>query len=488
MASFGVALTLCAFALNWYAAGLALGWQSFAPAAILLRLSPIIGREEALRSVIGRGTMTFPDAIPIEKASSWTLAPVERVAISVLEDKNASFPEVWAAVDAIYWMRDRVTQPEKIARLLTECPPGRMMPQYTWSNALYSILAKHEVVLDPAKIADAATSIGSNPGEVASRFLSEGLSENIARLVPDLLARGGHNQLTWPELEGVTPEVKSALLKRLREVYFAGDELAKQRITSFLYPNGKMMPAFNTDFEAMARDQIGRMRRGEDTDFLVDNAFITWQVSEALSGLVPELGDLLSSPKLYARERASDVLRSIQASPKNSPAITMAIVAAIRDGTVDARHMAIPIARRRRDIDRNAVVQAILESIGKVSDPVTLDAMYRFVFPSEVEGVASKALDQWANSESAASLQHALVEHVQSDRPCAAISATWIARLPAISPETIKVLAATMEDGSKSAAIRVAARDALLHIRDREQPDVSPSAPLIESSAPSFSR
>lgn len=481
MASFGVVLTLCAFGLNWYAAGLALGWQSFAPAAVLIRLSPVIGREAALRSVIGRGTMTFPNAISIEQASTWTLAPVERVAISVLEDKHSSFPEVWAAVDAIYWMRDRVTQPEKIARLLTECPPGRMMPQYTWSNALYSIVSKNEVVLDPAKIAEAATSIGSNPGEVASRFLSEGLSESTARLVPDLLARGGHNQLTWPELEGVTPEVKAALLKRLRDVYFAGDALAKQRITSFLYPNGKMMPAGNADFEAMARDQIGQMRRGEDTDFLVDNSFISWQLSVPLSGVVPELGELLSSPKLYARERARDVLSRIERSPTHSPVLNQAIAKAIREGTDEARALAISIASRRRDIDREIIIGAIIQSVANVADPVVLDSMYRFVFPLVVEGLPTNKATPASKFTSPANLEQVLLENVAADGPCAAVSALWIARLPQISSETFRILAATMEDPSKSAGVRSAARDTLLHIRDREQPEVSPSAALNDA-------
>lgn len=478
LAGFGLVLTLGAFALNWYATGIALGWQSVAPSAVLIRLSPVIGRQAALRAVVGTGTMTFPNAVPIEQASSWTLAATEQVAIAVLEDKDAPFREVWAAVDALFWMRDHVRQPQKIAMLLTQCPPGRMMPQYTWSNSLYAIIANNDVVLDPAKIADAASAIGSNPGEVASRFLSEGLSPRVARLVPDLLARGGHNQVTWPQLEGVTPEVKAALLKRLREVYFAGDELTKQRITSFLFPNGKMMPAGNADFEAVARDQIARMRRGEDTDFLVENSFITWQVSEALSGLAPELGDLLSSPKLYARERASDVLKRIEASAVNSPAISNAVLAAIRDGTDDARQMAISIAWRRRDIDRGNVIRAILESAGKVSDPITMDAMYRFVVPATVEGVRSKALDQWANSEASADLQRILVERVQSDGPCAAVSAVWISRLPVISPETTEVLRAAMEDGSRSAETRIAARNALLQIRDRLRPEVDPAMPL----------
>jgi len=488
MASFGVVLTLGAFALNWYAAGLSLGWVNVAPTGVLVRLSPIIGREAALRSVIQVAPGWSKSRIPIEDATSWTLAPMERNAIAILADDAATASEVEVAVASLFWMRDRLAQPQRVAGLLAKNVSGRIRAYGHWEGLFYSILSRAENEMPFDLILEAVGTENGGPHSLASALIENGLSRQGARMVPDLMSRGLVNGVTWPELEKVSPEIKAILLQRCREVYFAGDSEVQRRLSRFLRPNARFVPLGNSDFEAMARDQIGRMRRGEDTDVLVEDAFISGQLSEVLTPLIPELGDLLSSPKLYARERANDVLRRVVASPTNSPAMTNAIVAAIREGTDDARQFAIPIASRRRDIDRALVVSAILENVGKVFDPVTFDAMYRFVFSLVVEGVPAKTASPSISLELTARLERILSENVASDGPCSVVSAMWIARLPAISPETVKILAATMEDGSKSAAIRVAARDALLHIRDRQQPDISPSAPLIEASASSFAR
>jgi len=475
MASLGVVLTLGAFGLNWYAAGMVMGWTNVAPTALLVRLSPIIGREAALRSVAGIGGRVVPNAPPIETVSDWTLAPTERLAIRVLEDKQATFPEVHAAVDALYWMRERLANPVHIGGLLIEQVPGRGMPAMTWSTLFYSILIRPEVDVPLDKILDAAATNKSDLHGLASQLISSGLSRQGATMVPDLLSRGEVYGVTWPEMEYVHPEIKAVLLKRCREVYFAGDDEVKKRLSRFLWPNSSFIPAGNPDVEAMAREQIDRFTCGEQCEFLDMNSFILWQASEALSGLLPEIAGMLSSPSAEARKRASGILRTVKAENGREVVLTRAVFGVFKDGSDAGRAVAIEVARRRPEIDREEVVEAIVSAIGSVEAPATLDTMMRFVIPSTTDsGVTTLAL----GTERLERLESILQQLLAADGLTAAVSAEWIGKLSKPSAESIGLLARTMSDPAKSKATRVAARDAFLHIRDRERPEIDATAPL----------
>lgn len=475
MATLGLVLAISGFGLNWFAAGLVLGWTNVAPTAFLVRLSPVIGREAALRSVVAVGGRGFPSAPPIEAVSDWTLVPVERLAIRVLEDKQAAFPEVHAAVDALYWMRERLTQPQYIVGLLMEQVPGRSMPIATWTILFYSILVHPEIDVPLDKILDAAASNKSDLHGLASQLISSGLSRRGAEIVPDLLSKGLVYGVTWPELEYAHPETLAVLLKRCREVYFAGDDEVKKRLSRFLWPNAKFIPAGNADVEAMAREQIERFTCGEQCEFLDMNSFVLWQAGEALSGLLPEIGGMLSSPSAEARKRASGILRTIKAENGRELVLTRVVCGVIENGSDMGRAAAVDIVKRRSEVDRENVADAIVSAAGRVTTPVTLETMLRFAIPTSAEsGVTSLALGE----ERMTRLEAILRKQLAADGPTAAVSAEWIGKLPGPDAESIALLEHALTDPTKSRDARIAARDALLRIRDRQQPGIDPAVPI----------
>lgn len=475
MMSAGLALVLLAFSLNWYAAGVVMGWRNVTPTALLVRLAPIVGREAALRSVVGIGGNTLPNGPSIATVSDWTLAPLERLAIGVLEDDRSSFSEVHAAVDALYWMRDELKQPKYIGGLLMKVVPGRSMPAGTWTTLFYSILMRPEVELPLDQILDAAATNKSDLHGLASNLISSGLSRQGGAMVPDLLSRGTVYGVTWPELEYVHPDTMAILLKRCRELYFAGDDEVKKRLSRFLWPNSSFIPAGNPDVEAMAREQIERFTFGERCEFLDMNSFILWQASEALSGLLPEIAGMLSSPSDEARKRASGILRTVKAENGREVALTRVLCDVMKSGNDLGRVGAIDVVRRRKEVDREPVVEAIYSAVEAVETPSTLDAMLRFVIPTTTDaGVTTVALGPERLRGLEAILQRALA----GGGPTAAMSAEWLGRMSTTSAESIALLTKVVADPTTSREARIAARDALFHIRDRQSPEVIPSDPL----------
>lgn len=471
LATTGVVLSLGAFAFNWYAAGLLVGWPNVAPVAVLVRLAPFIGRENALRAVAPTGQFGMPTLTPVTTATNLTFAPTERLALSVLQDKNATNSEIFAAVDALHWMRDRITREDEIVKALQDCVKSRQIPLFTWSDLYYALIMKSESRQDPAVVLEAVQSSGISAHGFANKLVAGGLTSMGARIFPDLLVSAQVPGVTWNQFEYISPELKAAILKRCREVYFSGDDEVKVRISRFLWPNGQYMPADNPDFEAIAREQIERFGRGETTEALTMNSFILWQASEPLSGLMPEIAGMLSGPTEEGRKRALGILQSVKLTHPRPTELSAALCLVMRDGSDVGRSSAIDIVNRRRELDRDLVVGAALENLGRIQDPDVFDKMYRFVIQA-----SDKSADSVPMAKRRALLEDQLQKNLSTDGPLAAISAGLIAKFDPPRPESIALLESVLHDPSKSKQARAAARDAILHLRDRTEAD--PTAPL----------
>ena len=475
LASAGLLLALGSFSLNWYAAGLIVGWQNIAPIAILVRLSPIIGREQALRSVVPQGRGGLPTLAPVTTATVLTFRPTENLALSVLQDENATDREIFAAVDALHWMRDQITRDEDVIRALQDIVKHRSIPLYTWSDLYYGLIVRSKVPRNGREVLDSVRSSGSGTQAFASSLVQGGLTPMGAQIFPDLLASAQVSGITWREFEYVSPEIKAILLKRCREVYFAGDDLLKSQLSRFLWPNGSYMPAGNPDFEAMAREQIEQFRCGQETPAIASNSFILWQASEPLSGLIPEIAGLLSGVSAEGRTRARGILLNVKLPTPRQVALTEALCQVMRDGNDIGRSIAIDIVARRSEIDRDRIVEAVVQNIGQIIDPSVFKKL--FLFATQASGESPNARSK---NDRLADLEVVLFQNVSSDSPVAAVSAESIATLPSIRAETIAMLESVRIDPTKNRATRAAARDALLHIRDRSEPQVDPAAPWRE--------
>lgn len=474
MASLGVVLTLGAFGLNWYAVGLFLGWQNVAPVAILIRLSPIIGREQALRAVVPQGVSGLPSVNLVTNATNWTFAPTERIALDVLEDENSKDLEIFAAVDALHWMREHISREDDVVRALQSVVKNRSIPLYTWSDLYYTLVMKSASRQDASVVVTAVKSSGTSTQGFAGDLIQGGLTPGTAPMIPDLIAAEQVNGVTWKEFEFVSPELKGKILKRCREVYFAGDDEVKKRLSRFLWPNGSYMPAGNPDFEAMAREQIERFNCGEKTEALNMNSFVLWQASEPLSGLIPEIASMLSSQSDEGRTRAVGIFMRMELPHPRSTLATEALCSVLRDGNDAGRAAVIDIVNRRTEIDRHAILGELLGSIGSVNDPDVFSKLYRFV--KGVQDVDRPGAISVSTRDAA--LEAVLRKHLDADGPVAPVSADWISKLPSPRAETIALLEDAARNPTKSRATRTAARDALLHIRDRTKPESDVLEPI----------
>lgn len=475
----GLLVLLAGIGCGWYASGLLLGWRSVAPAAIALRLAPVIGRDAALRAVVGQGTSGWPVTALESDFSDWTFGAMERLAIDILKDDKAPFSEVHAAVDSLQWMREHITRRDEVARLLVNVVPSRMMPLMTWSTLTYWLIAQPGVAVPVDEILAAAAKYGTDGHGLASEFISRGLTPEKAAAVPDLLTQGTVYGVTWPELGQASPEVKSILFKRCREVYFAGDDEVKKRISRFIWPNARFIEAGNPDVEAMAREQIERFTRGESCEFLDMNSFILWQASEALSGLLLEIAGMLSSTSPEARKRASGILNNVKTIDGRSVILTNALCDVVKSGTDAGRERAIDLVQRQPAIDRHQMVDAAIAGLDTVVTPQALTRLLQFVTDVANDASSASAVER----ERVERVERALQRTLEKGGPLASVAATWIGRLLHPSDASIALLRSAATRTETDPAARIEARNALLHIRDRASPRIDPLTPL-ELAAP----
>ncbi|MBS0188141.1 MAG: hypothetical protein JSS51_08725 [Planctomycetes bacterium] len=458
-------------AFHAFAAGSIFGWRQVAPTSLLVRCAPLIGREAALRALCPPNP--FPlQAYEARRYSPATLAKAENIAIEIFEDPHASVSELVAAGDTIRWMGEVLRQPGRLAKVLASRGNHEMIPLLAWNSAFYAALLCPEVELPREDVLRTLAKLGTNGQDLAVGMLSRGLAPQWAELVPDLFSQGLFSGVTFDEIEYVHPEVKARLLKRCREIYFAGDDTAKINISRFLWTNGRYVPAGNKDVEMLARDQITRYACGERSDLLSDHSFILWQASEMLSGLIPEIAGMLSNPWSTPRTRASEILRTVKLDSDRTAKLIDALAEVIATGSDEGRLEAMNILTRRR-LDTNDLVQlAVLNSIAHIRIPRALHA----AMPLLVDTTDNKdgTVDVARVRVSAPALRQALCVHLTNDSPCGPVAARWLAILPAADAELLNQLTAVANDPVKSPALRAAARDAILHIQDRAVAAESP--------------
>ena len=476
----GSLVLLVGVGCGWYATGSVLGWRRVAPVGVIVRLSPLIGREAALRAIVPFAAAATTPPTPVEDFSAEALQSIENLVIATLNDPVASFSERKASVEVLAWMRTRVHR-----RTDALVAIGRVAS----SNAAHPVLV-HDIVrlLLPKEEAEStAASALLQSGMFDTHVLANiiilgGLTDDSAPLAADLLLASYVPGATYTQLTTAPPSAISRLLARLRERYFAGDDEIKRRVTRVVFPNSRAIPPGNADFEAMARHQIAETMRGESFEKWNSETFITWHLAGALSQMAPEVARLLDIDS--ARPRIEGIFRLGVAPKQMTPQIVSeALAEAICIGGDAARLAALRIADRRGDCDHAMLAQAAIAAVPFARDSITLDALCRRVFDLSADGGALLGIEPRIHPDHAAALEVALIRNLDAPGQIGAVSARWLAMLPRPSAAAVEALRGAAARSVNSPTLRNAARDALLHIRDRANPGIDPLTPL-ELAAP----
>ncbi|MBY0112875.1 MAG: hypothetical protein K2Y21_08640 [Phycisphaerales bacterium] len=476
----GSLVLLAGIGCGWYATGSVLGWRRVAPLGVLVRLAPIIGREAALRSVAEGFGPANRVAIPIESASEWLLSATEELAVSVVRDKRASIDEVIAARDVLQWMRTRVKDPFAVLAAFASVPMNH--PAFRLIGAESQRQITYLTRIDENRLWLMIRSAALEPEHVGSQLIQDGLSAETASLAVDLVLSKSVPGTTWPELAQASPDAIAVFLRRCRERYFDGDDEIKHRVTRVVFPNWRAVPAGNADFEAMARHQSAETMRGETFEKWNGENLITWQLAGALSKMAPEVARLLDIEA--ARPRIEAIFRTNVAPKQMTPqVVSEALAEAICIGGDAARLAALRIADRRGDCDQAMLAEAAIAAVPLVRDSITLDALCRRVFDLTADGGALLGVEPRIDPDHAYELEAALVRNLAAPGQIGSVSARWLGMMPRPSDPAVKALRAAAQNAANSTPLRNAARDALLHIRDRANPGFDPLTPL-ELAAP----
>ncbi len=476
----GSLVLLVGVGCGWYATGSVLGWRRVAPLGVIVRLSPLIGREATLRAIVPFAAPASTPPTPVEDFSAEALQSIENLVIATLNDPVASFSERKASVEVLAWMRTRVHR-----RTDALVAIGRVAS----SNAAHPVLV-HDVVrlLLPKEDAESkAASALLQSGMFDTHVLADiiifgGLTDDSAPLAADLLLASYVPGATYTQLTTAPANAIERFLARLRERYFSGDDEIKHRVTRVVFPNWRAIPSGNTDFEAMARHQIAETMRGETFQKWNGETLITWHLAGALSQIAPEVARLLDIDA--ARPRIEGIFRTNVAPKQMTPqVVSEALAEAICMGGDAARLAALRIADRRGDCDQAMLAEAAIAAVPFVRDSITLDALCRRVFDLTADGGALLGVEPRIDPDHEYELEAALVRNLGAPGQIGSVSARWLGMMPRPSDPAVEALRAAAQNDANSTPLRNAARDALLHIRDRANPSIDPLTPL-ELAAP----
>lgn len=459
--------------------GKSVGWSAVLPPAIQLRLSALVSPEEALKSLGAANYPGGPSRVPLDTASPFLLRGVEKSALSILEDPAASTSEVWIALDSLLWMRSEINQRARVGAAAVDAGIRREVLNERWVQLCESTLDSHAFAEALAKQLPMLRSSKYQAHSIASALLSAGLSVDTAKIVPDLVACNDIPGARWDQLESVTPEIKTTLLRGCRAVYFAAEDFqTKERIIRFLFPNQRHFPADNEDFAAVVRDAKRFLDSDDERVHMAGQYMVSWQLQDRFALVANDLTSLFRSDNPVVRKDAAAAFKGVRLSPPYSETLPLALAAEIRDGNDRSRDICIEVLESRKIARHPAVCEAIFASCGKVQDTKVLDRMLRYSFHVTDDGTVFFDTPSDNVAVSDASAEAALVPMLSSESGQSVTAARWLARLHAPSPDAIRALSQVVKDPSRAAVDRAAARDALLHIRDRLQPEMDLLAPL----------
>lgn len=196
---------------------------------------------------------------------------------------------------------------------------------------------------------------------------------------------------------------------------------------------------------------------------------------EKILPALPALVSHLSSQVGETRTWAKRVLTRIQLSEGSNKILLELLASRFCEQDPQGRLDAIEVFRARVPTPLTPLRANVFACIDTIDDAAALDAALAAFFPDEATGIIWQPQSPGpANPE----LRALLARMLQHPGARTAAAARWLGGRGDAMKELRTQLAAVASDTSRTPADRAAARDALLHIRDRESPTADVLAPL----------
>lgn len=201
---------------------------------------------------------------------------------------------------------------------------------------------------------------------------------------------------------------------------------------------------------------------------------------EKLLPALPALVSYLSSPVGETRTWAKRVLTRLQLSEGSNKILLELLASRFCEQDPQGRLDAIEVFRARVPTPLTPLRANVFACLDTIDDAAALDAALAAFFPDEATGIIWQPQSPGpANPE----LRALLARMLQHPGARTAAAARWLGERGDAMTELRTQLTAVASDTSRTPADRAAARDALLHIRDRANPGIDPLTPL-ELAAP----
>lgn len=196
---------------------------------------------------------------------------------------------------------------------------------------------------------------------------------------------------------------------------------------------------------------------------------------EKLLPALPALVSHLSSPVGETRTWAKRVLTRLQLSEGSNKVLLELLASRFCEQDPQGRLDAIEVFRARVPTPLTPLRANVFACLDTIDDAAALDAALAAFFPDEATGIIWQPQSPGpANPE----LRALLARMLQHPGARTAAAARWLGERGDAMTELRTQLTAVASDTSRTPADRAAARDALLHIRDRESPTADVLAPL----------
>ncbi|MBY0112874.1 MAG: hypothetical protein K2Y21_08635 [Phycisphaerales bacterium] len=196
---------------------------------------------------------------------------------------------------------------------------------------------------------------------------------------------------------------------------------------------------------------------------------------EKLLPALPALVSHLSSPVGETRSWAKRVLTRLQLSEGSNKVLLELLASRFCEQDPQGRLDALEVFRARVPVPLTPLRANVFACLDTIDDAAALDAALAAFFPDEATGIVWQPQEAGpANPE----LRALLARMLQHPGARTAAAARWLGERGDAMKELRTQLAATASHTSRTPADRAAARDALLHIRDRESPTADVLAPL----------
>ncbi|MBX3381626.1 MAG: hypothetical protein KF805_16135 [Phycisphaeraceae bacterium] len=478
----GLLTLACAFALNWYTAGRVLGWTRVMPLWMQVRLVPIIPEYD----ILSQNSWYNASALELDGGTAKRL---QEIAIAEVQ-RNGSNPSAAKSVAqpaayALNAIKSQITDRERVGKALLRAAidnPGSM--HHCAGKLAAELLGQESYFVETASMIERGVASGPRvAGQSIVPYLILGLtspvSDQTAIAVADIAISEAQPGGTYSQLTTLIQENPTPFFRRLLERFRSGDKNRRGAVLWVLRANIRSSVASEPSYLEICREACAML---DDEDGAVreqGTLLIGYFFPDVIAPIFPEMGALLNANQEWTRRYVRTCLVNVKVNrPADEEALVAAVAETLRSGKDRGRALALEILILRKQSLRPGVDSTLLDAIERTDDAELADQLARqycaigatrSLFPATFGPQSNACWEQ---------LEQRLLPMLDRGGAHTEVACRWIGRLPLPREAAFAKLQMVSSDASRAAPDRAAARDALLHIRDRSRPEVDVLEPL----------